>query len=75
MAAAPSPTRLSPFRDFDNPAIFEECTSRARAFECLNFVVDFNKDKASCALDLDRDGLQAALTERMKYVADRRQVE
>lgn len=49
------------FRNFDDKTIFDESQNRALTDSTRNFVVEFGKDEANIAFDLDVKDVKALL--------------
>ena len=61
-----------PFEDFDDASVFDRCLRSVERSNSLNFVLDFDKDRAVCALDVDASTLGKALRDRDERLKSRR---
>ncbi|KAI9840879.1 MAG: hypothetical protein M1838_003866 [Thelocarpon superellum] len=67
MAATDIPQRLRPtqFEDLDDDGVFRTYAERLKEHAARNFVLDFNKEKAVIAFDLQKTQFRALLKERV----------
>ena len=52
------------FRDLDSESLLTECIESIKSVHNYNFIVDFDKKKAQCALNVSASELKAALNDR-----------
>ena len=67
--AATTPTL---FQDFDDQGVFRRFRTLAESHETLNFVVDFNEEKAQCAFDLSAANVKQVLDDKVSSDAAHR---
>ena len=64
-------TYSSRFEDFDSPSVLTTCVAAIQDPECSNYVLDFDKDAAQCALNINLEELQDALEARDARIKQR----
>ena len=62
----------APFEDFDDISVLDRCLRTIEGADSRNFILDFNKDKAFCALDVDANAFGKALADRGKRLKSSR---